>query len=181
MHAWPGKRSRVVLEMDAAIDTVWHPIGSTTLLLASRRGHVHVASRLLRKRAGLHLLDGDGRSALMITSISGQLGIVCLLLEHRADTWSWDQEGIAALMLACAGGNIDIARELLVARADASAWDKRGTTTLILTAESGRWLGPYLDADFIEGHSNLSLWSVQVCCFGVLLRLMTGTTGVEAP
>ena len=70
----------LLIERDAALDTVWRPYSRTVLQLASRLSHLSVAKLLLCKRADPHLLDVRGRTALMIASDSGQFGIVSSLL-----------------------------------------------------------------------------------------------------
>ncbi|CAE7438303.1 unnamed protein product [Symbiodinium pilosum] len=102
----------LLIERDAALDTVWRPYSRTVLQLASRLSHLSVAKLLLCKRADPHLLDVRGRTALMI-------------------------EGMRALMWACAGAHVDIARELLVAGAVVNALDEKGMTALMYTAANG--------------------------------------------
>jgi len=85
-------------------------VGSTSLIKASRLGHIHVVRLLLEARAEVDMEDNNGRCALS----HARKG---LLLEARAEVNLEDNNGRCALSHGRKGGHAGVARLLLDARA----------------------------------------------------------------
>jgi serine/threonine-protein phosphatase 6 regulatory ankyrin repeat subunit B len=118
---------------------------TTALHVASVKGHLKVASLLLRNGADPDSRDDLGRAPLHKVSQGGQLvmaksslEIARLLFDSRADVNVTDNQGCAPLHAAAESGYREIAELLLGSGANLDARNKMQETPLKLSCSNGK-------------------------------------------
>lgn len=91
---------------------------STPLNAAAFAGHRAMAELLISRRADVHFIDEDGRTALHSASATGQQSVCEFLIAKRADVLVKDSEQQTCLHTACSRGHSETVQYLLDARAD---------------------------------------------------------------
>jgi uncharacterized protein len=87
--------------------------GSAALILASNKGHVHIAEKLIAAGAQVNAKNRNGWTALMGAASNGHLSVVALLVAGQADVNARHSYGWTALKLASQKGHKQV-RDLLL-------------------------------------------------------------------
>ncbi len=124
---------RSLVERGGIVDTS-DADGSTLLMLASREGHIRIATYLLGLKASVNRRNKFGDTALMAASIKGKLDVVRLLLEHGAEL---NSEGWTALHYAAFEGRYAVLKFLLEKGANKNALAPNGYSSLMLAVRGG--------------------------------------------
>jgi ankyrin repeat protein len=91
------ERVKQLVEGGTDIDET-NSVGSTALLLASRRGLFEIVVFLVEYGANVTHTDRDGMTALHWACIDGNLSLIKYLLEHGARITARADEGLTALL-----------------------------------------------------------------------------------
>jgi ankyrin repeat protein len=115
-----------------------HPDNATPLHLASRRGHVEVACKLIERGADATAQTKHGQTPLHLALHWGQVYVVRMLIECGANVTAQDNLGWTPLHFASQVGEVDVARMLIECGADVTAQDNYGETPLHLALQWGQ-------------------------------------------
>lgn len=105
--------------------------------LASKDGHVHVVSELLRRGAIVDSATKKGNTALHIASLAGQEEVVKLLLQHSASVNVQSQNGFTPLYMAAQENHDSVVKLLLANGANQSLATEDGFTPLAVAMQQG--------------------------------------------
>lgn len=105
--------------------------------MASKDGHIHVVSELLRRGAIVDSATKKGNTALHIASLAGQEEVVKLLLEHNASVNVQSQNGFTPLYMAAQENHDAVVRLLLSNGANQSLATEDGFTPLAVAMQQG--------------------------------------------
>lgn len=97
------------------INTFKNPSGLTMLMVAARRGHVHIVSFLLDQNVEIEIQDFEGKTALFFAAWCGHTEIVDLLLKRGANLFAISNQGANPLLLSLECGNKETVFRLLAA------------------------------------------------------------------
>ena len=132
--------------------------------------HIDIALLLLRRGAGVNVLDRSGQRPLHRALEGGRTNTVQLLLDHGADVNLQNASGTTPLILASSEGELEISRLLLQRGADVNFknyYSRNGRSSLHGAALNGhldvaRYLlesGADIDSRDNDGHTPLNLAS----------------------
>ena len=136
---WANKENpeliRFLLERGARVDGQGYNDRSV-IATAVLRGQLDVIRSLLKSRAPLEPLNGQGQSALQAAAEAGQYAVVRLLLDETAADVNYQDKntGETPLMGAAKSGKAEMIELLLKQGADLSAYDQRKQTALHFAA-----------------------------------------------
>ena len=107
-------------------------MGKTPLMLASKCGHVNVATSLVKCGADVDLRDPTGQTALhyAVDQHCDSCDVLSCLIKHGADVNACANENCTPLMIASKSGHVDIATFLVKHGANMDLQDKNGNTAL---------------------------------------------------
>ena len=103
---------------------------ATPLHLASRKGHVKVACKLIEHGADLTAQDDFGKTPLHVALEKREVDVARMLIERGADLTVQDDFGKTPLLVALEEREVDVARMLIERGADLTAQDDEGNTPL---------------------------------------------------
>ncbi|KAK8803260.1 hypothetical protein WA158_000954 [Blastocystis sp. Blastoise] len=109
--------------------------GMTTLMFASREGHVKIVAKLLESGARIDDVDERGYTALYYAVREGRNDVAQLLIESGASVDITLNGGFSVLMYAANNGNCDMIR-LLSTKLDINAQDDEGLTPLMIVCRN---------------------------------------------
>jgi ankyrin repeat protein len=110
----------------------------TALCWASIKGHASVAEALVRARADIEAIGGDGMRPLHWAAMYGHASIVEVLAKAGADIEAKDGDGWRPLHWAAMEDHASVAAALVQAGADTEATGKSGETPLDVAVQRGR-------------------------------------------
>jgi ankyrin repeat protein len=106
----------------------------TALMMAAKKGHIHVVKYLVDHGADVQLADEEGETPLLMAIMSPheqhRSAIITYLLEHGADVNHADDSGRTPLHLVSFDGTVDQAQMLMDRGADVNRRDIWGKTPL---------------------------------------------------
>ncbi|XP_048247646.1 ankyrin-3-like [Haliotis rufescens] len=112
--------------------------GRTPLMWAARQNQKEVFDFLVKKEAGVSLLDKSGNNLLHAACCGGDKDIVRSVLSRRlVDINSRDKYGRTAVMMAANGGNQDVFDLLVINNADLTFVDSADDTVLHVASLGG--------------------------------------------
>jgi len=111
--------------------------GCTPLMEAAGNGHIEVVDLLVRRGAGLDLVDAQGNTALMWAAMQGNDQVVQHLIAKGVSLNHQNQEGETALTYAMRNNHPSLARLLVEAGADVNLENKYGETALVRAGQRG--------------------------------------------
>lgn len=111
--------------------------GLNALHLASKDGHVHVVSELLRRGAIVDSATKKGNTALHIASLAGQEDVVKMLLQNNASVNVQSQNGFTPLYMAAQENHDSVVKLLLANGANQSLATEDGFTPLAVAMQQG--------------------------------------------
>jgi len=115
------------------------PTDNATLLhLASGKGHMKAARKLIDHGAALTAQDNYGQTPLHVALQEREIDVALMLLERGADATAQDRDGWTPLHGTCQRGQVDVARTLIERGADLSAQNNDGWTPLHLASYWGQ-------------------------------------------
>jgi len=85
----------------------------TTIIEASKNGHIEIVKVMIEKGLDINTLDDVGYTALSYAALNGYLDVVDLLIEYGADVNVTNHWGGNALVQAAFFGHVDIAKILI--------------------------------------------------------------------
>lgn len=131
--------------------------GKTALHVAVRNGHFEQVSRLLRAKASLGALDGEGKTPLhLAVEDNSNSAIVEALLDAGADPEKLDGNGSTALQLAKAAGSDEILALLRKRTFKRIKWCTPSTLQSIMVEDKSRFAA--LPADIRNVIKALLIW-----------------------
>lgn len=121
------------------IDAV-DPKGDTPLVLATGKGHAHLARILLNRGANVEVVNEDGATALHIATQNGSTDLAKMLVEAGADVEAvmCTALGSRPLHLTADEGHSEVMRVLTEAGADTDSRRSDGATPLFVAMFQGR-------------------------------------------
>lgn len=111
--------------------------GLNALHLASKDGHVHVVSELVRRGAIVDSATKKGNTALHIASLAGQEDVVKMLLQNNASVNVQSQNGFTPLYMAAQENHDSVVKLLLANGANQSLATEDGFTPLAVAMQQG--------------------------------------------
>ncbi len=111
--------------------------GHTPLARAVYRGYKNMTDQLIRSKARLDLVTGDGNNLVMLAVLSGKVEVLRKILAYPANINQRNAHGDTALMLAAAAGNLDMVRQLIQAGADLHMRNKNDLTAEKIALRAG--------------------------------------------
>lgn len=111
--------------------------GLNALHLASKDGHVHVVSELVRRGAIVDSATKKGNTALHISSLAGQEDVVKMLLQNNASVNVQSQNGFTPLYMAAQENHDSVVKLLLANGANQSLATEDGFTPLAVAMQQG--------------------------------------------
>ena len=105
----------------------------TALMMAAKKGHIHVVKYLVDHGADVNQADEEGETALLMAIVSREghrTAIITYLLNHGADVNHAGDSGHTALHLVSFDGTVDQAQMLVDRGADVNHKDTWGKTPL---------------------------------------------------
>ena len=127
---------QILLDKGANVNTK-NKYGTTALIWACMRGHIHIVSYLLGVNANTNIQSKSGMTALMWASMKGHENIVKLLLNAKVKVNTYNNVHSTAMMMACKEGYLRIVH-LLLAKGNVNSRDTDGMTPLLLACKYGR-------------------------------------------
>lgn len=103
----------------------------------SRKGHVELVKKLLKKGVNVNSMDVDGQRAITVAAQSGHDLVVEFLINQGADLNLNDANGHSALWWASRHGHKRIVRRLLAQDVSPDSADEDGQTTLSAACQGG--------------------------------------------
>jgi len=108
----------------------------TTIVEASKHGHIDVVKTLLEKGVDINTKDEYGYTALSYAALKGHAEVVDLLIEYGADTNARNHWGGTALVQAVFFGHVDIAKILIDNGANMNV-NIQGDSLVVYAAKNG--------------------------------------------
>ena len=128
----------LVNELSQDVNSQYFTDSATPLHVASSRGLMKFARRLLGCNADVEAQDKNKETPLHVGAKNGQLEVARMLIERGASMSAQNKDGRTPLHLASQAGRLDVVRMLIERDADVSAQDKDGQTPLHLASQAGQ-------------------------------------------
>ena len=126
-----------LIAAQADVDLCKPSDGTTSLMIASGKGHLKIVRILLSAKASVHKTKTDGSSALYIGSQEGFGEVVKALIESGASVHQTSKGGWTALMVASSEGHFNTVKILIAAGAIATQERDDGCTALYAASGAG--------------------------------------------
>ncbi|RWS08707.1 ankyrin-2-like isoform X8, partial [Dinothrombium tinctorium] len=111
--------------------------GLNALHLASKEGHAHVVTELLKRGANVNAATNKGNTSLHIASLGGQEEVVKILVENGANVNVQSLNGFTPLYMAAQENHDSVVRYLLAHGANQSLATEDGFTPLAVALQQG--------------------------------------------
>ena len=113
------------------------PNGKSALMVASKKGHLSLASKLINAGADVHERTHTNGTAFMFAVLGNKREMAQWLVAKGADIHVVGSNGWSALTIAAAKGNVDLLQWLIALGADAQVRDVYRYTPLLRAVDNG--------------------------------------------
>lgn len=112
--------------------------GWTPLMAAASNGNLEMVKLLVKKGAGINLLNAESKSALWYATTTGNPELVGFLLKSGARVNSADLSGMTPLMVAAVNGDVEVVKLLIKHKAKLDMKHKDGDSALMYAIANGK-------------------------------------------